>query len=138
MRLQSLPHGASSWADVTPVSGDVDITLRPRKSTSYRLRSRVATGASVSIAVAAKVAFDVQQPVGALKGSVRPKSLAGRTVTVQKKVNGSWTKVATATVKADGTFRAEFNVTPGTYRARISTPAGSGLLGGKSATLTVS
>jgi stage II sporulation protein D len=138
MRLQSRPHGASSWADVTAVSGDVDITLRPKTSTSYRLKSRVATGAAVSIAVAAKIAFDVQQPVGALRGIVRPKSLAGRTVTVQKKSGGSWSNVATATVTADGTFRANFNVTPGTYRARISAPASSGLLDGKSATLAVS
>ena len=46
--------------------------------------------------------------------------------------------MATTTVKADGTFRANFGVSPGTYRARISPPASSGLLDGKSATLNVS
>ena len=139
MRLQSLPHGASAWSDVSPLSGDVDITLRPRKGTSYRLESTQATGPSVAIAVAAKIVFDVQQPSGGLKGFVRPKSLAGRTVTIQKRQgSGSWASVATTTVKADGTFRANFGVSPGTYRARISPPASSGLLDGKSATLNVS
>jgi hypothetical protein len=138
MRLQSLPHGASAWSDVSPVSGDVDITLRPRKGNSYRLESTQATGPSVAIAVAAKIVFDVQQPSGGLKGFVRPKSLAGRTVTIQKRQgSGSWASVATTTVKADGTFRANFGVSPGTYRARISPPASSGLLDGKSATLNV-
>ena len=139
MRLQSLPHGASAWSDVTPVSGDVDITLKPRKVTSYRLKSAAAAGPSVDIAVAAKIVFDVQQPAGGLKGFVRPKSLAGRTVTIKKRQgNGSWASVATTTVRADGTFRANFAVSAGTYRARISSPASSGLLDGKSGTLTVS
>ena len=43
-----------------------------------------------------------------------------------------------ATVKDDGTFRANFEVKPGTYRAKIVPPSGSGLLTGKSPTLTVS
>ena len=138
MRLQSLPHGASAWADVTSVSGNVDITLRPKKTTSYRLKGSVAAGDAVSIAVAAKIAFDVQQPVGGLRGIVRPRSLAGRTVTIQKKTSGSWANVATTAVAADGTFRANFNVTPGTYRAVVDAPASSGLLDGKSASLNVS
>jgi hypothetical protein len=139
MRLQSLPHGASAWSDVSPVSGDVDITLRPRKGTSYRLKSTQASGPAVAIAVAAKIVFDVQQPSGGLKGFVRPKSLAGRTVTIQKRQgSGSWASVATTTVNADGTFRANFAVSAGTYRARISPSASSGLLDGTSGTLNVS
>jgi SpoIID/LytB domain protein len=139
MRLQSLPHGASEWADVTPVSGDVDVTLRPRKTTSYRLKAATAAGQPVTVSVAAKIVFDVQQPVGGLRGIVRPKSLAGQTVTIQKKqASGSWANVATTTVNADGAFRANFNVTAGTYRARISPPGSTGLLPGKSPTLTLS
>jgi stage II sporulation protein D len=138
MRLQSRPHGAASWSDISPVSGDVDVTLRPRKTTSYRLRSSEAVGYALSVSVAAKVVFDVTHPAGALTGIVRPKALAGETVTVQKKANGSWTTVATATVNSEGRFRANFNVKPGTYRARISPPASTGLLAGKSPTLTVS
>ena len=139
MRLQSLPHGASSWSDVSPVSGDVDITLRPRTTTAYRLKSRPAAGSALSVLVAAKIVFAVQQPPGGLKGIVRPKSLAGQSVTVQRKRdNGSWSTVATTTVNADGTFRANFEVTSGTYRARISPPASSGLLAGTSGTLNVS
>jgi SpoIID/LytB domain protein len=139
MRLQSLPHGASAWADVTPVSGDVDVTLRPKKTTSYRLKSTAATGPTATISVVAKILFDVQQPVGGLRGIVRPTSLAGQTVTIQKKrANGSWANVASTTVNAEGAFRANFNVTPGTYRARISPPAATGLLPGKTPVLNVS
>jgi hypothetical protein len=139
MRLQSLPHGASAWADVAPVSGDVDVTLRPKKTTSYRLKSTAATGPTATISVVAKILFDVQQPVGGLRGIVRPTSLAGQTVTIQKKqANGSWANVASTTVNAEGGFRANFNVTPGTYRARISPPAATGLLPGKTPVLNVS
>jgi SpoIID/LytB domain protein len=138
-KLQSLPYGASAWSDVTSVNGDVDVTLRPRRTTSYRLRAPTATGAAVKISVRAKIVFDVSQPVGGLRGIVRPKSLAGKTVTIQKqRADGSWATVATTTVRADGTFRANFNVTAGTYRAKISPSSGSGLLPGTSPTLTVS
>jgi stage II sporulation protein D len=138
-KLQSRPYGASAWSDVTSVNGDVDVTLRPRKTTSYRLRAPTATGSSLKISVRAKIAFDVTQPVGGLRGIVRPRSLDGETVTIQRrKADGSWTTVATTTVTAEGTFRANFNVTPGTYRARISPPSGSGLLAGTSQALTVS
>jgi hypothetical protein len=41
-------------------------------------------------------------------------------------------------VNADGTFRANFAVSAGTYRARIATPSNSGLLDGRSAKLNVS
>jgi SpoIID/LytB domain protein len=139
MRLQSLPHRATEWADVTPVSGDVDVTLRPRRTTSYRLKASTAAGPAVAISVAAKIVFDVHQPVGGLRGIVRPKRLAGQTVTIQKKqATGSWANVVTTTVNAEGAFRANFNVTPGTYRARISPPGSTGLLRGKSPTLNVS
>jgi stage II sporulation protein D len=138
--LQSRPYGASAWSDVTSVNGDVDVTLRPRKTTSYRLRAPTATGSAVKISVRAKIAFDVTQPdSGRLTGIVRPKRLDGKTVTIQKQqANGSWATVATTTVTAEGTFRANFNVTPGNYRAQISPPSGSGLLPGTSQTLTVS
>ena len=137
--LQSRSYGASAWSDVTSVNGDVDITLRPRKTTSYRLSAPTATGSGVTISVRAKILFDVSQPVGGLRGIVRPKSLAGKTVTIQKqKADGSWAKVATTAVREDGSFRANFNVTAGTYRAKISPSSGSGLLPGTSPTLTVS
>jgi SpoIID/LytB domain protein len=138
-KLQSRSFGASAWSDVTSVNGDVDVTLRPRKTTSYRLRAPTATGSSVKISVRAKIAFDVTQPAGGLRGIVRPRSLAGKTVTIQRrKSDGSWATVATTTVTAEGTFRANFNVTPGTYRAGISPSSGSGLLPGTSQMLTVS
>jgi hypothetical protein len=139
MTLQERPYGAPAWADITPVQGDVDVTHRPSKTTAYRLRSPAGTGTAVTISVAAKILFDVTQPAGALRGIVRPKSLAGRTVTIRKKqADGSWVTVATTTVDAEGAFRANFDVTPGRYRARVVPPFGSGLLAGTSPALNVS
>jgi hypothetical protein len=134
-KLQRLPYGASSWTDVTSVSGDVDITVRPFKRTSYRLRSPVATGAALAIDVAVSVRFDDLQPVGALTGEVKPHRLAGTVVRVQKRVSGSWKTVATPAVQSDGTFRAQ-GMSAGTYRARVVPPSGSGLVTGTSTTLS--
>jgi stage II sporulation protein D len=139
MTLQERPHGASAWADITPVQGNIDVTHRPSKTTAYRLRSPAATGTAVTISVEAKILFDVTQPAGALRGIVRPKSLVGQTVTIRKKqADGSWVTVATTTVDAEGAFRANFNVTPGRYRAQVVPPSGSGLLTGTSPALDVS
>jgi stage II sporulation protein D len=136
--LQRHPYGASAYTDLTAVNGATTVTVRPKTQTAYRLHSPTATGSTVMVYVAAKIVFDVTHPVGALTGEVRPINLAGRPVTIQKKqANGSWATVATTTVKGDGTFRANFNVTPGSYRARVVPPSGSGLLTGTSPTLAV-
>jgi stage II sporulation protein D len=139
MTLQVRPYGATEWTDMTTVQGDIDVTHRPSRTTAYRLRSTAGTGSPVTISVAAKILFDVTQPANGLRGIVRPTSLAGRTVAIKKKQSdGSWATVATTTVNADGTFRANFNVTPGNYRARVVPPSTSGLLPGTSPTLTLS
>jgi stage II sporulation protein D len=137
MTLQRRPYGASAWTDITPVSGNVDVTHRPWRTTSYRLWSPAATGTAVKISVAVKVAFDLTQPSGALTGTVKPVRLAGTPVKVQKWSSGSWKTVATPTVKTDGTFRAE-GMGPGTYRARVVPPSSSGLVTGTSAALNYS
>jgi hypothetical protein len=109
------------------------VSVAPKKSTTYRLRSSLATGPTVSVAVAVKVRFALTSPSGSLTGIVRPRSMAGRTVVILR--NGR--RVATTTVRSDGSFRANFNVVPGTYRARVVPPSSSGLVTGTSPRLTV-
>ena len=46
--------------------------------------------------------------------------------------SSGWRRVATATIRADGTFRANFNVIAGNYRARVIPPTSSGLVAGYS------
>jgi hypothetical protein len=65
---------------------------------------------------------------------VRPLSLAGQTVHVERKrKDGTWAKnVGTATVQSDGKWHAEFNAVSGFYRARLAPPASTGLVPGVS------
>lgn len=141
--LHQRPVTSATWQSIAMTStgtGTFTAVRRPCKSTTYQLRSRAATGADVLVRVAPLIVFNETQPAGggALKGVVRPLSLAGRTVTVdRKRADGTWGQVGTATVKTDGTWRAAFHVVEGIYRARITPPAGSGLVKGVSPPLTV-
>jgi stage II sporulation protein D len=138
-RLERRPYGGQ-WLDMRAVSGSATETVRLRRSTSFRLASPSVTGANVTVWVAPRVNFAVEQPQdgSALVGAVRPKSLAGTEVRVQKRrADGSWRLVAKAIVSPDGSFRATFSVREGTYRAVVTPPAGSGLVRGVSPTLTI-
>ena len=136
--LQKRPYGGV-WQNIASVPpGNVTFSVSPRRATSYRLVSPLATGPAAGVQVAAKIVFAATQPSYGLVGAVRPKSLAGRAVQVQRRrADGSWATVATAVVDRDGVFRARFAVRAGVYRARIVPPSGSGLVTGVSPTLTV-
>jgi hypothetical protein len=90
----------------------------------------------VHVDVSPNVAFDARQHTGALTGEVNP-LLTGQTVTVQKKTSSGWRPVATATLQADGSFKAVFNVTNGFYRAKVVPSASTGLVTGYSPKLKV-
>jgi hypothetical protein len=87
------------------------------------------------VKVAPKLVFSLTQPANdGLKGTVRPTSLAGLTVHVdRKRKDGTWAKnVGTATVQPDGKWHASFNAVSGTYRARLTPPESTGLVPGVS------
>jgi stage II sporulation protein D len=135
-KLARRPQGAKTWTHVGDVAGAKSFTSRPGRSTTYRL-----TGSGVSmtrlVKVAARINFNSSQSAGGLAGVVRPLSLAGRTVVVQRRVNGVWRLADTATVASDGDWRARFTVRAGVYRALVTPPSSSGLVQGISPTLTV-
>jgi stage II sporulation protein D len=136
--LQRRPYGGD-WTNVIAVTGAGPMAVSPRKETSYRLTSPAATTTATRIFVAAKIMLTDSSATG-LKGKVRPLSLAGRTVFIDRqRLDGSWARgVASAIVKSDGSFRSAFGVRAGRdYRARITPPATSGLVRGVSPELHV-
>jgi hypothetical protein len=54
----------------------------------------------------------------------------------RRRKDGTWIKnVGTATVQSDGRWHASFNAVSGTYRARLTPPAATGLVPGVSPVL---
>jgi stage II sporulation protein D len=141
--LQRRPSSGGEWKamELTKTgAGTYTAVDRPCRGIAYRLHSSAANTAVESVRVAPRILFSATQPAGAgaLRGTVLPTSLAGQTVYVaRKRKDGTWRRMATATVRSDGTWRASFDVVEGTYRARISPPASSGLIAGYSPPLVV-
>ena len=135
--LQRRRSGSSSWTDMSLTKDDaahfhgID---RPCRATSYRLHSAAANSSPAALKVAPKIVFSGTQPANdGLKGSVRPISLAGQTVHIdRKRKDGTWAKdVGSAAVQSDGEWHAtNFNAVSGTYRARIAPPSSTGLVSG--------
>jgi stage II sporulation protein D len=127
--LQRRPY-SGAWRNVRGVSGSLTLAIAPRITTWFRLSAPSATGSLARVAVRPKLRFAQAQSPGSLTGTMGPK-LAGATVAVQRRrIDGTWRKVATATVNANGVWKATFNVTSGTYRA-FSAP-GNGYVPGTS------
>jgi SpoIID/LytB domain protein len=136
--LQRKRSNASSWTDMSVKTVDAAHYYaidRPCRATSYRLHSSAASSKPESVRVAPKIVFSLTQPANnGLKGTVRPSSLAGQTVHVdRRRKDGSWKKnVGTATVQPDGKWHASFDAVSGTYRARLAPPPPTGLVPGVS------
>ena len=139
--LERRPMSGRDWTSVGKIdAGTADVVDRPCRSVSYRLHSAAANTAPESVKVAAKIVFSATQPAdNGLRGYVRPTSLSGLTVHVDRRRHGEWVKnVGTATVQSDGRWHASFKAVAGTYRARIAPPASSGLVPGVSPVLNFS
>jgi stage II sporulation protein D len=127
------------WAALTPVqpqaNGSFSVTVRPTATTQYRLVAGSARTAATPVPVAPRVALVEPGDLSELRGTIRP-TLAGATVQIQRLNGAVWSTVARTAVESSGTFLAQLNVTPGSYRARIPAP-GRGLVAGTSSTLVV-
>jgi stage II sporulation protein D len=125
--LERRAQGTSAWRRVAPVAGAESILPRPLRTVTYRLRGG---GVAISelVRVAPRITARSQGP-RRLSGSIRPLSLAGETIVVERRLaNGGWRRAAVATVAANGTWRV--TVGAGRYRAVITPPGGSGLVRG--------
>ena len=129
-----------SWTDVASLKGDQDgvITalVKPTITTRYRLSSGKVSAESVRVPVAPLARFYPARAQDRLTGYVRPASLAGTTVLIQRQQGEAWPTVGQATVEANGDFLAKLQLTTGVYRARVS--SGHGFVVGFSPVLQVS
>lgn len=122
-------------ARVKPRSdGSFAVPAKATARTSYRLKKGRAATRPLKVAVAAYVRLDPAASASTLTGRVRP-IVRGATVSIQRAAGSTWTKLATAKVDSSGRFRAELQVTSGTYRARFA--PNRGLLPGVSPVLQV-
>jgi stage II sporulation protein D len=129
-----------SWADVAALKGDQDgvisALVKPQLTTRYRLSSGKVSAAPVRVPVAPLARFYPARTPDRLTGYVRPASLAGTTVLIQKQQGAAWPTVGQTTVEANGDFLATLQLTTGVYRARVN--SGHGFVVGFSPVLQVS
>ncbi len=136
--LQQLQGG--SWTEVAQVQADQDglvsVLVKPTVTTRYRLSIGKVSAASIRVPVAPLARFYPARAQDRLTGYVRPASLSGTKVLVQKQEGTAWPTVGQAVVDASGDFLAKLQLTPGVYRARVS--SGHGFVIGFSPVLQVS
>jgi stage II sporulation protein D len=130
----------TAWKDLGAVKaakdGAVAVSIRPSVTTRYRLATGKVSAAPVRVPVASLVRFYAPRTPDQLRGYVRPLSLAGATVLIQRQQGPGWVTAAQATVAQDGAFVAKLQLTDGVYRARVG--SGHGYVPGTTPVLQVS
>jgi SpoIID/LytB domain protein len=130
----------SGWKDVGAVTpdkdGTVSLSMKPTMTTRYRLATGKVSAPAVRVPVAPLVRFYAPRTPDQLNGYVRPLSLAGARVVIQRQQGSGWASVGQATVAANGTFLAKLPLTDGAYRARVG--SGHGYVAGVTPLLQVS
>ena len=136
--LQQLDGGG--WKQVGAVrpvrQAPSALSIKPTVTTRYRLTTGKVVAASVRVPVAPLLRFYAVRAQDQLRGYVRPVSLAGATVFIQRQDGTGWVTVTRATVDAEGNFLAKLQLTSGVYRARAA--SGHGYVAGNSPVLQVS
>jgi stage II sporulation protein D len=130
----------ATWKSVGTVKADTDgnvtFTVKPLVTTRYRLATGKVSAPSVRVPVAPLVRFYAPRTPDQLSGYVRPLSLAGARVLIQRQQGPGWITAAQASVTADGSFLAKLQLTDGVYRARVG--SGHGYVAGTTPLLQVS
>jgi stage II sporulation protein D len=128
------------WQEVAAVKaakdGALSVVVKPRATTRYRLASGKVTAPAVRVTVASLVRFYPVRTPDRLRGYVRPLSLTGTTVFIQRQDGSRWITLTRASVATDGSFQATLQLTTGVYRAYVA--SGHGFVAGTSPTLQVS
>lgn len=116
VELEAEVSGAG-WQPVETIvparGGSFTVALTPHQTTRYRLLAGRASGATITVTVAASVSAALSG--GAVTGAVRP-GLVGTAVELERQVGPSWQPVAAATTGTGGVFTIAAPTTPGTYR----------------------
>jgi hypothetical protein len=130
----------TTWKSLATVKSDKDgavtFSIKPPVTTRYRLATGKVSAPSVRVPVAPLMRFDAPRTPDQLSGYVRPLSLAGSRVLLQRQSGPGWITAAQTTIAADGTFLAKLQLTDGVYRARIG--SGHGYVAGTTPLLQVS
>jgi SpoIID/LytB domain protein len=120
--LSSSQSGAT-WTPVGSLqrqtSGVASLVVKPERTLRYRIEVKGAASPPILVRVAPRVQLDQPLDLTGLSGTVRPR-LAGAAVTVERRRGSGWREVARATVDRSGSFRADFAVVAGSYRARVA------------------
>jgi stage II sporulation protein D len=134
--LESRVYGGK-WKRVGPLvakSGVLGPRVAPKVTTDYRLQSGGFRSGVVRVAVAPLVVLTAGADAVSVTGTVRP-VMTGASVQIQRLGASGWETVSSTTTDAQGAFAASVNLTPGSYRARVT--FGHGFAIGLSGTLTV-
>jgi SpoIID/LytB domain protein len=130
----------TAWKSIGTVKADEDgavaFTVKPPVTMRYRLATGKVSAPSVRVPVAPLVRFYAPRTPDQLSGYVRPLSLAGARVLIQRQQGPGWITAVQATVAADGSFLAKLQLTDGVYRARVG--SGHGYVAGTTPLLQVS
>jgi stage II sporulation protein D len=135
--LQQLDDTA--WKDVSKVKatkdGAVALSIKPPVTTRYRLATGKVSAPSVRVPVSPLVRFYAPRTPDQLRGYVRPLSLVGVRVLIQRQQGPGWVTAAETTIAKDGTFLAKLQLVDGVYRARVG--SGHGYVAGTTPVLQV-
>jgi hypothetical protein len=108
--------------------------VAPTVTTDYRLESGGFRSSVVRVAVAPLVQLSAGGDGVSVSGTARP-AMSGAAVQIQRLGSSGWETVSSTTTDAQGAFAASVNLSPGSYRARVT--LGHGFAIGLSGTLTV-
>jgi stage II sporulation protein D len=134
--LEERPYGGSwrSAGRVTVANGAVTVTVHPRQTTDYRLQSGGFRSGVARVSVSPTVDLTAGTDFTSVRGQVHP-VLAAAAVEIQRLDGSTWVTVASTTTDSNGAFAATLNLSPGSYRARVT--AGHGWAVGVSETIVV-
>ncbi len=123
LKLERRAVGTAAWSTMTAVKAKLDGTIalnvKANAPTQYRLTSAGIASEVVMLSVTPTIRLDLPTAPTALGGTVRP-AIADALVQIQRASGAGWSTAARVRTDANGAFTATFNVSPGTYRARVA------------------
>ena len=131
--IRLIDAGADIKADK---DGSVTFSVKPTVTTRYRLATGKVSAPSVRVPVAPLLRFYTPRTPDQLSGYVRPRTLVGVRVLIQRQQGPGWITAAQAAVGSDGSFLAKLQLTDGVYRARVG--SGHGYVAGNTGSTATS
>ncbi len=124
LRLEQRVAGSTSWTPLSSLRADatgaLSVPFKAAVPAAFRVVGGGLTTPETSLLVAPAVSLKVAADYSGLAGTIKPK-LPGTSVQIQQasESTGGWSTLARTTTSSSGRFAAPFDVTPGTYRARV-------------------